>query len=265
MDKPKSFEPRGDVHEPFLKGRDPVLDPYENLAVQRDAWKKTSMRQWWLILLLVVGIVYISMRSEYIPFMVRINEQTGFTEAVGPIKEVKYNPHEAEITYFLGEFVKNIRSIPLDPVVYNANWTKAANFLSSRAGQKLNAMIAGEEQTSFIGKATILPRILAIQPMANSGGATYVVRWEEEIFFVGSAASKTINSYSGTVTFSIQPPSKKEQYYKNPIGLIIEDLSYTKENTSVIPLTNSRKTQPAATPATTQQQPPLSQGDNKKQ
>lgn len=258
MEKPKSFEPSGDVHAPFFRGRDPFLDPYENLAVQRDAWKKMSLRQWWLILLLVIGIVYISMRSEYIPFMVRIDGKTGFTEAVGPVKEIRYNPQEAEVTFFLGEFIKNIRTVPLDPVVYNANWTKAANFLSARAGQKLNAMIAGEEQTSFIGKATVLPRILAIQPMANSGGATYVVRWEEEVFFVGAATSKTINAYSGTITFSIQPPNKKEQYYKNPIGLIIEDLAYTKENSSVIPLTTTRKNQSA--PAAAQQSSPAPGG-----
>lgn len=126
---------------------------------------------------MTIGFVYISMRSEYIPFMIRIDKITGFTEALGPITEIKYDPQEAEITYLLGEFIRNIRTIPLGPVVYKANWTAAGNFLSPKTSQKLNAMIADEDQAAALGKVTILHlKLFSIQPTANTNGYTFVVR-----------------------------------------------------------------------------------------
>ena len=137
-DNPKDFTPAGDVLDPLKKGMRVYMDVYERLAEERNSWKKISQKLMFLVIIMSFGIVYISMRSEYIPFMVRIDGKTGFTEAVGPIKEIKYDPKEAEIIYFLGEFIRNIRTVPLDPVVFKSNWTAATDFLSVRAGQKLN-------------------------------------------------------------------------------------------------------------------------------
>ncbi len=239
MDNPKEFQPRGDTLDPFLKGKSLYLDQVERLSQERDSWKKSTQKLLLVVIVMTFGIVYISLRSEYIPFMVRIDGTTGYTEAVGPLKEIKYDPKEAEITYLLGAFIRNIRTVPLDPVVYKANWNVANDYLSLRASQKLNALIAGEDQVAALGKATVLPKIISIQPMANSNGNTYFVRWEEEIFYIGGSTGKIINTYSGNITFSITQPKKKEEYYKNPVGLIIEDLSYAKENSSIMPATSS--------------------------
>ena len=234
MENPKDFTPAGDRMDPFFKGKSLYLNQQERLTADRDSWKKSTQGLVIAVVVLVIGIVYISMRSEYIPFMVRIEGHTGYTEAVGPLKEIKYDPKEAEITYLLGEFIRNIRTVPLDPVVYKTNWTAASNYLSPRANQKLNALVMSEDQAAILGKATVLPKIISIQPMANTNGNTFVVRWEEEIFYIGSNSGKVVNSYSGNITFSISPPKKREDYYKNPIGLIIEDLSYTKEISSIV-------------------------------
>ena len=239
MDNPKDFKPGGDALDPFIKGKSLYLDQLERLSQERDSWKKSTQKLLIVVIVMTFGIVYIALRSEYIPFMVRIDGMTGYTEAVGPLKEVKYDPKKAESTYLLGEFIRNIRTVPLDPVVYKANWNAANNYLSLRASQKLNAMIAGEDQVAALGKATVLPKIISIQPMANTNGNTYFVRWQEEIFYIGGGTGKIINSYSGNITFTITQPKKKEEYYKNPIGLIIEDLSYAKENSSIIPAASS--------------------------
>lgn len=241
MESPKDYSPAGDRLDPFLKGRSFYLDQLERVAKDRDSWKKSTQRLVLVALVMTIGIVYISMRSEYIPFMVRVDKTTGYTEAIGPITEVKYNPQEAEITYLLGDFIRNIRTVPLDPVVYKNNWNAASNFLSARASQKLNMMIANEEQAAALGKMTVLPRVISIQPMANTNGNTYLVRWEEEIFYIGGTGGKLVNTYSGNITFTITPPKKKEAYYKNPIGLIIEDLSYEKENAAFNPKGGSPK------------------------
>ncbi|MDR3560577.1 MAG: type IV secretion system protein [Negativicutes bacterium] len=235
MESPKDYSPAGDRLDPFLKGRSFYLDQLERVAKDRDSWKKSTQKLVLVALVMTLGIVYISMRSEYIPFMVRVDKTTGYTEAIGPITEVKYSPQEAEITYLLGEFIRDIRTVPLDPVVYKGNWNAASNFLSARANQKLNMMIANEEQAAGLGKVTVLPRIISIQPMANTNGNTYLVRWEEEVFYIGGTGGKLVNTYSGNITFTITPPKKKEAYYKNPIGLIIEDLSYEKENAALNP------------------------------
>lgn len=230
MESPKDYSPAGDRLDPFLKGKSFYLDQLERLAKDRDGWKKSTQRLVLVALVMTLGIVYISMRSEYIPFIVRVDKTTGYTEGVGPITEVKFNPQEAEITYLLGDFIRKIRTVPLDPVVYKNNWNAANYFLSMNASQKLNAMIANEGQAEALGKRTVLPQILSIQPMANTNGKTYLVRWQEETFYIGGTGGKIVETYSGNITFSLTPPKKKEDYYSNPIGLVIEDLSYEKEN-----------------------------------
>lgn len=82
------------------------------------------------ILGLTVGIVYIACQSEIIPYVVAVDKSTGKVISAGNIKDVEYTPQQIEITYFLTEFIKNTRGIPLDKVVYTENWTRASGSFS---------------------------------------------------------------------------------------------------------------------------------------
>jgi len=224
----KNFKPAGEALDPLIKGREEYLDFYGRISNDRDWWKKATFVSLISTLIMTVGMVYISTSTEFIPFMLIKDAQTGYVQAMGPVTEVKYDPGEAEITYFIGDLIQKVRSIPLDPVVYNANWTAAKAFLSPSAMQKMNAMAEEEGQRLLLGKITIQPTIVSIQPLANAKN-TYQVRWTEEAFSFNGSSKKTTTIFNGTFTISIKSPKTKAAYYTNPIGLIVEDFSLTKE------------------------------------
>ena len=47
-------------------------------------------------------------------------------------------PSDARIAYFLARFVKNTRSLSVDPVAVRANWMDALNYVTDRGAQTLN-------------------------------------------------------------------------------------------------------------------------------
>jgi type IV secretion system protein VirB5 len=46
-------------------------------------------------------------------------------------------PSDAQIAFFLARFVKNVRSLSVDPVIVRASWIDALHYVTPRAGQAL--------------------------------------------------------------------------------------------------------------------------------
>lgn len=230
-DQLQAFKPKGEGLDPYLKGREEYLNQYGRLSNERDSWKKVTMGLLGIVAIMSVGMGYISTRSTFIPFMLTMDSQTGYVQAQGPITESKYTPGEAEIIYFLSDVVRKVRSVPLDPVAYRANWDSAGAFISSKAHQKMMTMIGEEGQKELLGKATVQPTILSVQPMANAKN-TYVVRWTEEVYAIAGGSQKINANFSGTFTVSTKTPKDKKEYYVNPIGMVIEDFSWSRENST---------------------------------
>lgn len=224
----RKFPPQGDTLDPFIKGREEYLNFYGRLSNERNAWRKISMGLVGILAFMSVGMIYISTKSEFIPFMLKMDSQTGYVQAVGPVTESKYTPGEAEITYFLSDVIKKVRTVPLDPIAYKQNWVAAGAFMTAKTNQKMLTMINEEGQGNLLGKVTIQPNILSIQPLSNTKN-TYQIRWTEEAYALNGEAKINAN-FSGTFTVSTRTPKDKKEYYLNPIGMVIEDFSWSQEN-----------------------------------
>lgn len=230
-DQLQTFQPKGGALDPYLKGREEYLNQYGRLSKERDSWKKITMGLVGIVAIMSVGMGYVSTRSTFIPFMLTMDSQTGYVQAHGPVTESKYEPGQAEVIYFLSDVVKKVRTVPLDPVAYRANWDSAGAYIGNKAHQKMLAMITEEGQKDLLGKATVQPTILSVQPMANAKN-TYVVRWTEEVYALAGGSQKIIANFSGTFTISLKTPKDKKDYYVNPIGMVIEDFSWSRENSA---------------------------------
>jgi len=56
----------------------------------------------------------------------------GMFRSVGAVDE-HYRPTDAQIAHHLERFIRNVRSIPLDPIVLRQNWLEAYDSVSPRA------------------------------------------------------------------------------------------------------------------------------------
>lgn len=182
------------------------------------------------------GLVYESMRSTVEPYIVEVDTTTGEVRKAGVMSEMNYQPQEVEYAYFIGEFVKKTRTMPLDPVVYKKNWEEAYNFLTRDAATKMNAQVQQDKVAEDFGKKTVQVQIVSILPVDGSS-SSFQVRWNEEIFVPGSGEKQVI-PMTGTFTITRLEVKEKEKLQLNPLSMYISDFNMQKDTTAA---TTSKK------------------------
>ena len=184
-----------------------------------------------VVMFLTVGLVYKSLSSNVMPYVVEVDTVTGAIRNVGTVEASKnYQAGESVYKYFLSKFLKNTREIPLDPVVYRENLTTAYGFLTKNAALKLQTMLKSEKMTEKFGHQTVQINIATILPM--EGGHSYQIRWTEENFTIGNGEKK-VTPYSGIFTVQTIRSEDESQLAINPIGLYISDFSWSKDASAV--------------------------------
>lgn len=207
----------------------------DNLAMQRFLIKKSEQRN--LVYLIIIAIcvvctVLIATTFNYKTYVVRVDNATGRVEVGGQLKATNYSPREAEIQHFLVQFLTNVRSVPLDPVMFKQNWNDAGYFMTENAEKKLVAFTQGDNPAKKLGKVTVQPKISSIQQYPGVKN-TYQIRWVEQEYSMDGSMSNRMTQYSGLFLIEIDPPTKEKDILINPLGLKIADLTITAEQTNV--------------------------------
>jgi type IV secretion system protein VirB5 len=187
-------------------------------------WRLVAFGTIVLGIVLAFGLIYQSTKSKIIPYMVRVNSD-GSAQANGPIPD-HYLPQQKEIKYFLGQFIRWVRTIPTDPVIFKQNWLSAYAYMKPSAAMKMTGIVNKESPASLIGSETREIDITSILPISNS---SYQIRWKEASY-VADGTQKEQANMSGIFTFDVIMPSDEKVLNVNPLGLYIKDFSWGKEN-----------------------------------
>lgn len=181
-----------------------------------------------LILVVLVGcIIYLATKSSVQPFVVMANPETGEIWHVGTIAEAQdFEPNEAMKKYFVSNVVKNLREMPLDPVVYTDNTKKGFYFMTRDAVAKVQGLRQEEHVSELFGRQTVTVNIVSVLPM--EGGNSFQVRWTEDTFNLGSE-SKTTTPYTGIFTTQMIAQKDEAVLANNPIGFYITDFSVSRD------------------------------------
>ena len=179
------------------------------------------------LVIMTAGLVYESTKSTIEPWIIEVDSTTGEVRQAGAISEVKYTPDEKVITHFIGEFIVNTRSMPLDPVVYKNNWNKAYNFLTKNSAAKMSSLMKADEMTADFGNKTVQVSIISILPIDGSN-SSYQARWNEEVFVVSTGEKKTV-PMTGTFTVTNIEAKDKSALLANPLGMYFTDFNWVEE------------------------------------
>lgn len=199
------------------------------LVVQAYNWRRISIGLTVACVVLSGGLVFQSAKSQVIPYVVTVDKSTGEVQKAGAFTNSDYTPQEAEIKYFIAEFVKNSRSIGYDPVAYSNMQTKAGSFLTMTAAQKYTSTMK-DDQNKKLGKYTVSVKNLSVQKVPESD-SSYLVRWTEEVVKINSAEYQDI-PMSGTFSYT-KLPVKKEDMLINPLGLYITGFDFVQDAAAV--------------------------------
>lgn len=221
----QSFAAKGATVTPYIRAQQEWDQRIGSARVQARNWRLLAFAAVALCFLLSGGLIFQSTKSMVTPYVVQVSD-SGMVQAVGPAKQANYRPEEPVIRFFVGEFIKKSRSIPLDPGVAKENWISAYNFMEPAAGNKMTELIQKEDPLSKLGKET---RQISINVMVPTGNNSWEVRWTETATPVGVSAQPQVYRMTGLFTVSVSEPKSEEALKANPLGLFIKDFSWSRE------------------------------------
>lgn len=221
---PLGYKQSEPLETPFQKAKEEWDNRIGSARVQASNWRFFALGALILCIILSFGLIYQSSKSTVTPYVVQV-DKNGVAQAIGPAAQANYKPNDAEIKYFLGQFVEKSRGIPLDPVVAKKNWMQIYAYLGQAATIKMNNYMQTAAPADKVGKNTVQTSINVIVQESDN---TYQIRWKEEVY---SDAGQPLDTYNMTGLFTIEfhPPTKEEDLMKNPLGLYIKDFNWSRE------------------------------------
>ena len=207
---------------PYQKAAQVWDERLGSARVQASNWRLAALASIGLSVVLGLTIFTQIARSSVVPYVVEV-DRLGEVRAVGPALET-YQPSDAQIAHFLARFFENVRSLSIDPVIVRANWLRAYDFATDRGAQALNDYAREADPFTKIGSKTVTAEVTSV---VRASGESFEIRWKENTYENGSIA-KT-ERFTGLVTTVLKPPADAETLRKNPLGLYVHSLNWSRD------------------------------------
>jgi type IV secretion system protein VirB5 len=172
---------------------------------------------------LIAGALgWVSTRSSIIPYVIEINRD-GDIRSVGPALE-NYRPTDAQIAYQLSRFVRNVRSLPLDPIVLREDWLEAYRYVTARGAMVLNEFARAADPFARVGRESVAIETTSVVRASTS---SFQVRWIERVYVNGSLSST--QHWTAILSTVMRPPRDEDSLRGNPLGIYIDGLDWSRE------------------------------------
>lgn len=216
--------------------------------VQAKNWRLMAFGGLFLTVGLSSALVWQSMQSRVLPYVVEV-DKLGQARAVTPA-EAEFRPTDAQIAWHLGRFITHIRARSLDPVLMRENWLSAYDFATERGALFLGEYARASDPFAEVGRRTVSVQITSV---VRSSGASFRINWTEQAFERGSHAGAS--RWTAVVTIKLLPPRSAEVLRKNPLGLYVDAIDWSRELEAAalppreVPAPPSAPTSPAHIPS----------------
>ncbi|WP_313003545.1 conjugal transfer protein TrbF, partial [Brevundimonas sp.] len=136
----------------------------------------------------------------------------------------RYEPSDAQIGHALAGWIRDVRSKSIDPVVLRQNWLRAYDLLTPKAAGFLNAWAQTRDPFAEVGREAVAVEVLNV---VRRSERTFDLQWRETRYVNGQSAGA--ERWRALITTGVQPPRNEAELMKNPLGLKIEDVSWTPD------------------------------------
>lgn len=168
------------------------------------------------------ALAWQSLQSRITPYVVEV-DHLGEAKAVSPA-ESSYQPTDPQIAWHLARLITNIRSISLDPVLMRDNWLSAYDFATPRGALFLGDYARTADPFGQIGDKTVSVQITSV---VRASDRSFQVKWVETTYARGARAGAA--HWTAILTVMIKPPSSTDTLRKNPLGLYVDAIDWSRE------------------------------------
>lgn len=207
---------------PYQRAAQVWDDRIGSARVQARSWRLAAFASLAITAGMSVGLVWISMQSRVVPYVVevdRLGEARAISEAAA-----SYRPTDPQVAWHLAHFITNVRSVSLDPVLMRRDWLEAYDFATKRGAQFLGEYARSNDPFSRVGERTVSVQVTSV---VRASEASFQVKWRETAFERGSQAGTS--DWTAIITVVTKPPMGAETLRKNPLGIYVDAVDWTRE------------------------------------
>jgi type IV secretion system protein VirB5 len=159
-------------------------------------WMLASFAVLIICVLLLLAIIVEANRQKMYVYVAEVKPQ----ESVVNVQTASqsYTPTVAQKIAFVGDFIKDITEIPLDPVVLNRQWQAALLSVSGRAEDQLKQVYQAVNPLKLIGDKTVTTVVTNANEASNN---SFEVTFQSTTYNKDGGI-ESVKTYSGIFTFS---------------------------------------------------------------
>lgn len=207
--------------------------PYQKAAQvwdERIGSARVQAKNWRLMafgcLILTTGfasaLVWQSTRGTVVPWVVQVDAH-GEAQAIAPAA-ADYEPTDPQLAFHLARFIENVRAIPADPIIVRQNWLRAYDFTTDRGAVALNDYARANDPFTKVGEQQVAVEVSSV---IRASPNSFRVAWTERHYQNGQLS--TTERWTAILTIVIQPPRNAERLRKNPLGIYVNAINWSKE------------------------------------
>lgn len=190
--------------------------------VQARNWRLAAFGSLALSSVLAGGMIWQAARGTVTPWVVQV-DKLGEAQAVAPA-DASYRPSDPQIAFHLARFVENVRTIPADAIVLRQNWLRAYDFTTAKGALALNDYARTNDPFPLVGKVQVA---VDVSSVIRASDDSFRIAWTERRYQDGSLAAT--ERWSAIVTIAVQTPRTPDALRKNPLGVFVNALNWSKE------------------------------------
>ncbi|MES2443994.1 MAG: conjugal transfer protein TrbF [Pseudomonadota bacterium] len=168
------------------------------------------------------GVLWQSVQSRVVPYVVevdRLGEARAVTEA-----EAAFRPTDAQVAWHLSRFIRNVRGVSLDPVVMRQDWLDAYAFTTQRGSQFLGDYARAANPFAHVGERTVSVQVVSV---VRASDKSFQLKWSETVFERGSFAGRS--NWTAILTIVTRAPANADVLRKNPLGIYVDAVDWSRE------------------------------------
>ena len=207
---------------PYQKAQQIVDNRMGSALVRAKNWRLAFFGQTVLCALLAGGFIWQGAQASITPYVIEVDDRGG-VKAVGPAQN-SFEPSDAQIANQLARFIKNVRSVSIDPVVLRDNWLDAYSYATDKAALTLNTYANENDPFVDIGQRSVTVDVISI---VRSSEDSFEVRWRETNFRNG--AQLGTQTFTASLAIITKPPTDAQTLHRNPLGLYVHGLNWSQD------------------------------------
>lgn len=208
---------------PYQRAQQAWDDRIGSARVQAKNWRLMALGELGLVGGLSAALVWQTANGSVVPWVVQV-DRLGQAQAVEPAV-AGYRASDPEIAWHLARFIEQVRSVPADPIVLRQNWLRAYDYTTDRGAAALNDYARINDPFARVGQSQVSVEVSSV---IRASDDSFRIAWIERRYEQGQQAS--VERWSAIVTLVLQPPRDAERLRKNPLGIFVHAINWSRES-----------------------------------